>query len=151
VTRPGGTTPRGLPYPGSANIHADTPNAIRALAEAVDAQLTSLGSGIILDTFTGKVRAGPGQGYGAAQFSVTFPKLASVQGCVASWGTFLGGTAQPAILHSPGSPTPPNNNFNAALFTITHAQAFCWTGSGYPLIQNQDLTVCALGWGTPFQ
>jgi hypothetical protein len=151
MTRPGGTTPRGLPFPGSVNIHADTPNAIRALAEAVDSQLSSLGAGIILDTFTGTARVGADStGYATGQFTVTFPRIAALQGAVASYGTFLGGPAQPGWISppGPGNYVPPGGT-NTALFNMMDANG--WNMPYAFRFSNTDITVCALGWGTPFQ
>ena len=149
MSRPGGTTPRGLPYPGSVNIHADTPNAIRALAESIDGQLSSLGSGVILDTYTGKVRVGPKlPNWNVGQFAVTFPKLATVQGAVASWGTFLGGPARAGWIAPPGPGNFTVAGLNTALFTMNDANNFVYPYSSFA---DTDITVCALGWGTPFQ
>jgi len=155
VTRPSGTSPRGLPFPGSAGIHANTPAAIQALAEAVEAQLSSLGSGVILDTFTGKVRLGPGVGYGASTFYVPFPRLATVLGALASYGTFLGGPAVPLVIGAaPGAPNWTNPYIDPLYFTAwpINNNVFVTTspGQGYfPEVVNTDITVCALGWGIP--
>jgi len=132
------------------NIHADTPKAIQALAEAIDAQLSSLGSGVILDTFTGVVHIGAGIGYGAAQFAVPFPRLAAVSGAVGCYGTFLAaGVTVPAIVHAPGTITGATNVVDPTKWTITTAQCWVWNGTQYPYIQNTDITVCALAWGPP--
>jgi hypothetical protein len=149
MTRPGGTTPRGLPYPGSVNIHADTPKAIQALAEAITAQLSSLGSGVILDTFTGTAHVGPDStGWPAGQFSVTFPSLAVVQGAVASYGTFLGGPAQPGWVSPPGPGNfVPPGGVNTALFTMMDVNG--WNMPYAFRFKNTDITVCALAWGPP--
>jgi hypothetical protein len=153
VTRPAGTTPRGLPYPGSAGIHANTPAALQALAEAVDAQMNSLGAGVILDTFTGKVRLGPGTGYGLAQFAVTFPNLATVIGAIASYGTFLGGPALPMLITAPGVPNFTMSSTDPNKFSAIRADHMVWVGQlnvgEYPEVTNTDITVCALGWGAP--
>lgn len=153
MTRPGGTTPRGLPYPGSAGIHANTAAALQAFAEAVDGQMNSLGAGVILDTFTGKVRLGPGTGYGLAQFGVTFPKLAVVQGAVATYATFFGGPALPMWIWAPGDPNFQMSSTDPNKFSAMRADHLVWVGSlnvgEYPEVTNTDITVCALGWGIP--
>jgi hypothetical protein len=90
MTRPAGTTPHGLPYPGSVDIHARTPAALQALAEAVEAKLTALTPGVIIDKFRGVVPvAAFGGSYGT--FTVPFPNLAAVTGWIGCLGIDDGG------------------------------------------------------------
>lgn len=82
MTRPAGSTPNGLPYPGSIDIHARTPAALQALAEATEARLTAMSPGTILDAWRGEVQISlSGASYGS--FTVTFPRLAAITGWIA--------------------------------------------------------------------
>jgi hypothetical protein len=141
VTRPAGTTPRGLPYPGSAGIHANTPAALQALAEAVTGQLTSLGNGVILETFTGVVTIDSyDRGYGIASFRIPWVKLRVVLGSVVSYGSFAGGPGSPGWIQAPdathGSPD----------YMIIHANHNV-APYGYTF-KGQNVSMCAFGWGT---
>lgn len=89
MTRPAGTTPLGFPYPGSSGIHANTPGAIQALAEAVSNRLTAGAGAVTLDYWAGAVNVS------ANNINVplsTFPRLQAVNGMVATVGTNWGGT-----------------------------------------------------------
>lgn len=149
MTRPSGTTPRGLPYPGSANIHANTPQALQALAEAVTAQLGSIGDNVIFDTFVGKIQTGGVLGYQSSVFRIAFPKLSQVIGCVASYGNFAGGALVPAFLQpsysgvAAGSSLPPNQR---EFFLIPVSNS---TPPYTPGVTGQAFSVCALAWGNP--
>lgn len=90
MTRPAGVTPKGLPYPGSADIHPQTPAAIQALAEAIEANLTSMGTTVV-DMYHGLITVQSGGTYGS--FVIPFPNLASVTGFVAGWGLDDGGAS----------------------------------------------------------
>lgn len=149
MTRPGGTTPRGLPYPGSAGIHANTPSALQALAEAITAQLGTIGAGLIFDTFAGKIHLGAALGYQSPVFRVAFPKLSQVIGCVASYGNFAGGPVVPAWLQTSysgvaaGSALPANQR---EFFLIPACNS---TPPYTPEVRNSDFSICALAWGYP--
>ena len=97
VTRPAGTTPNGLPYPGSADIHANTPAALQALAMAVDDRLSALEPGIIIDVYRSGMSV-PVSSYFPAQFNFTFPRLAAVNGWVGVYGVDDGGVLADAYI-----------------------------------------------------
>jgi hypothetical protein len=126
MTRPAGTTPNGLPYPGSVDIHARTPAALQALAEAVEARLTAQAPGVIMDTWRGPVAVSTfGGSYGS--FVVVFPRLAAITGWIAAV-----------------------ENLPDAFLTCGAA------GNGYVVVAPwvkarppSSITVCALGWGPP--
>lgn len=140
MTRPGGTTPRGLPYPGSAGIHANTPAALQALAEAVTAQLTSLGNDIVLETFTGTITTESfDRGYGVAAFTVPWKTLGTVLGMVASYGNFAGGPGTPGWIHAPDT--------GSGLFFLVPAKG--WVAPYTDKFVGVTVSLCALGWGYP--
>lgn len=140
VTRPGGTTPRGLPYPGSSGAHANTPAALQALAEAITAQMGTLPGGIVLDTFVGKLTSGIRLQYQSASIIVPFAKLGTVLGAVVSYGNFLDGN-QPAVV--PG--WVQNDWLNTARFYIVPAN------NNVPPYNTpadgKSYSICAIGWG----
>jgi hypothetical protein len=134
MTRPAGTTPKGLPYPGSADIHARTPTAIQALAEAIDSKLTSLGSGIMLDLYQGVLPVSNMINWGTV--TIPFPNLAAVQGYIAIPGIDSGG--QDILGYFAGGYDSGFGQF----YPIPGV------GSGHGPIPS-TLTVHAIGWGTP--
>lgn len=128
MTRPAGTTPRGLPYPGSANIHAETPTAIQALAEAITAQLSSIGAGLVFDFWVGLRTCDS-----AGKFTVPFPNLAAVSGGVCTYGVNLGGTLRNGW--AAGLAAGGVGNMVATLYTEN--------------FNNTTVTIHAIGWGPP--
>jgi len=142
VTRPAGVTPRGLPYPGSAGMHSNTPAALQSLAEAITAQMTSLGNGVILETFTGTVRVDTyDRGYGVASLRVPWTKLGQVLGSVVSYGSFAGGPGYPGWVQSPDA------THNSPDYMIIHANAYIAPYGN--TFKGQTISICALGWGYP--
>lgn len=124
--RPGGTTSRGLPYPGSTGIIANTPSALQALAEAITGQLSSLGSGIITDAYAGNANASAGK-IDLSNIALYFPKLASVTGMVGGLG---------------GSP--------AAYFLCGSGASVYVSGMNYRAAQiNGAVWIDVLAWGPP--
>lgn len=128
MTRPAGTTPRGLPYPGSGGIHADTPAALQALAEAITAQLSSIGQNTVFDFWVG-LRTCDSTG----KFTVPFANLAACDGGICSYGVNAGGTLR--------------NGWAAGLAA---------GGVGYMVatlygenFNNTTVTINAVGWGPP--
>lgn len=139
VTRPGGTTPRGLPYPGSTAAQASTPAALQALAEAITGQLSTLPGGIMFDTFVGNLTTGNIGGYQSGALIVPFANLGTLLGAVASYGNFIGGG--PVV-----KGWVQNDYFNVAKFWIVPAL------NAVPPYENaasKTFSVCALGWGYP--
>lgn len=131
VTRPGGVTPRGFPYPGSAGIQATTPGALQALAEAITGQLSSIGAGVILDVFVGArtVSANTVQPLTVAEF----PKLASITGMVAQIGSAPGASYLGGGVNTGG--TAPQQTFRVMAL---RNRAPAYTG---------NITVLAIAWG----
>lgn len=84
MTRPAGVTPRGFPYPGSANIHANTPAALQALAEAISGQLSSVGAGVVFDFYGGNVTVS--SNLITLSPAVIFPRLQTVNGLTGNLG-----------------------------------------------------------------
>lgn len=126
MTRPAGSTPRGLPWPSSANSHSETPAAIKSLAEAIAAQLTNLGDGVILDTFAGPLPITNNQ------FTVPFPRLAACTGMVCCQGFSWGGAdAAGWVAHAYGS----TGRWMSPQIPAAAAPA--------------QVTIHAVGWGTP--
>lgn len=143
MTRPGGMTPRGLPYPSSALPLTEIPGAIKSLADAIGEQLTYIGGGLTLDTFAGVlsitevVDSGSPNGGRAGTFTVPFPRLATVAGMVCCAGTTLGGEDEKGYAGAdPGA----------------GAQGWwapcAWMG-GSRAYTPRSLTIHAVGWGTP--
>lgn len=136
MTRPAGTTARGLPYPGSAEIHPRTPDALKALAEAFESKITTIQPGLILDLWAGVLQCTRASTY--CYFVVPFPKLASVIGWVGTAGIDLGGNLVDGWLY-----TSDGSGYGA--FTVA---PLAHSGGVGPTPPNA-ITVHALGWGTP--
>lgn len=138
MTRPAGVTPRGLPYPGSVNIHAETPVALQSLAEAISAQLTAIGSGqTAIATFTGLKSLGT---IGTARYgrgSHTFAELATVEGCVGMVGPFIGG----GVYRWGWVAAAYNSTGNAITFDVIPVQPQPETFAG------ATVAVCLFAWG----
>jgi hypothetical protein len=117
---------------------------LQALAEAVTAQMTSLGNGVILETFTGVITVDDyDRGYGAAAFRIPWTKLGQVLGSVVSFGSF----ADPAGLGEPGWVQAPSAAHNGTDHFMIHAQAHI---SPYgKTFKGKRMSYCALGWGYP--
>src|SRR6476646_2602393 len=88
MTRPGGVTPRGLPYPGSANIHAETPKALQDLATAIEQQLSSFPGGLQQRLWTGLLTLD-----GSSSAVLVFPQF-QIHGGIAQLSSHMGGTAK---------------------------------------------------------
>jgi hypothetical protein len=134
MTRPAGLTPKGLPFPGSIDIHARTPAALQALAEAIEAKLTALAEGVMLDMFRGVLPVATSGGYGS--FTVPFARLAAVTGWVGTPGTDAGGSLAVGFI-VPGVNTGWGQFFPSPT-----------GGNGHGPIPS-SLTVHAVGWGPP--
>jgi hypothetical protein len=89
MTRPGGVTPRGLPYPGSGAAHADTPAALQALADAISSQLGSVAGGVELKGWAGNVTLD-----GNASVVLTFAGY-QVLGGICQLTSHMGGSGSP--------------------------------------------------------
>jgi len=133
VTRPAGTTPNGLPYPGSVDIHARTPAALQSLAEAIESKLTAVTPGIILDPWRGIVNL-PSFGGSYSTFTIPFPRLAAVNGWVGVYGVDDGGGLQDGFVTC--VPGAGGNGY----FTVAP-----WTR----VKPTTAITVHAVGWGPP--
>jgi hypothetical protein len=133
MTRPAGTTPKGLPYPGSADIHARTPASIQALAEAIDAKVTSLGP-IVLDFYQGVLPVSNIVNWGTV--TIPFPNLAAVQGFIAIPGIDSGGND--VLGYFAGG----HDSGYGQFYPVPGG------GSGHGPIPSL-ITVHAVGWGTP--
>ena len=132
VTRPAGTTPNGLPYPGSVDIHVRTPAALQALAEATEAKLSAVTPGIIIETFRGVISTA-GSSYFPRGFTVPFTRLAVVNGWIGAYGVDDGGQLLDCyVLSSAGSAY---GNLCASPF--------------YNVSPPQSFTLHAIGWGPP--
>jgi hypothetical protein len=136
--RPSGVTPRGLPYPGSANIHAETPKALQALAEATSAQLSSVGGGLIFDFFVGNKQT-DGSGMFRMNPGVEFPKLKVVYGVLAQLGVHLGGTYHPGEVTGQSSLTS---------FYVVAGRQYLQPAEGQETFFNTTVSICAVAWGT---
>lgn len=134
VTRPGGTTPRGLPYPGSDAPHANTPAALQALAEAITGQLSALPGGLIFDTWTGQVTCSA-----TATFTIPFPNLAVVSGYVCCYGIFSAGDAY-RWGSAQGAGTFPSLAVAGSMIPAD------WKQENF---NNNKVSICAFGWGVP--
>jgi hypothetical protein len=134
--RPAGSTPRGLPYPGSANIHAETPAAIRALAEALEAQLGTAVGGLVNDTYVGVVAIGSGGLLN--ENTIRFPRLATIRGGLVQQG-IAGGTPQ-RIAFATGIAGQPGN---------TAKGVYLRNGNDYNGYPTGSVTITAIAWGTP--
>lgn len=134
MTRPAGVTPKGLPYPGSADIHVQTPAALKALAEAIEANISSLG-GIIMDFYRGPITLTKFTGWGS--FVIPFPNLAAVSGYIAGWGIDDGGQDANGYLTG-------NTETGFCAFYATPQ------GSNAGPVPS-SITVHAIGWGPPRQ
>lgn len=133
MSRPGGVTPKGLPYPGSGDVHSRTPAALQALAEAVESKLTAVTPGVILDFFHGVLSvSATGAAYGS--FTIPFVNLAAITGWVGSYGIDLGGGLVDGFIScAPGA---------GGMGYLTAAP---WVKGRPP----GQITVHAVGWGPP--
>ena len=139
MTRPGGTTARGLPYPGSVGIHADTPKAIQALAEAVDGQLSTIGGGNAIAFWTGNVTMNSSET--SPNMGQYFPALRSIAGMVVAYGTWAGGVNQIGWPTAGGA---------AGTFQMCSAKAaYLWPTGTAESFANKTVTVCVMAWGPP--
>jgi hypothetical protein len=135
VTRPAGLTPKGLPFPGSIDIHARTPAALQALAEAIEAKLTALAPGLMLDTWRGLLPLTISGGvYG--MFTVPFPRLAAVTAWIGTPGTDAGGSLSVGFI-------VPTTGSGVGYFLPSP------TGNLTVAPVPSTLTVHAVGWGPP--
>lgn len=129
MTRPAGTTPgRGFPYPGSELIIANIPGAMKALADAISANLTGIGQGVVLAFHRGSHSVSAG--IVTWDQAAAFPTLAVVQGMIATQDT--GGPAASVL----------GGGLNGArmnLYPLQHSLAK-FSGS---------VTIDAIAWGTP--
>jgi hypothetical protein len=132
--RPAGVTARGLPYPGSANIHAETPKAIQALAEAIDGQLGSIVGGYQLAFWVGNISI---DSAGKSQLLV-FPTLSSIRGGLVSYGTFGGGVYRVGT---------PSGFGSSAKFDMIAAKAQFPAGGGQETFANTTVSACIVAWG----
>lgn len=132
--RPAGVTSKGLPYPGSANIHAETPKALQSLAEAIDGQLGSIVGGYRLAFWVGNINI---DSSGNSQLLV-FPELSAIRGGIVMYGTFLGG------VYRVGFPTGFASN---AKFMMVAAKAALPAGGGQETFANTTVSVCIAAWG----
>lgn len=132
MTRPAGSTPNGLPYPGSAEIHARTPAALQALAEAIESKLTAIAPGIILDVYRGPVHL-TNFGASSSSFAFAFPNLATCQGRVGVAGVDQGTGLVDGFIGFNGIGA--SGYFNAAPWVKARPPA--------------DITLHAVGWGPP--
>lgn len=132
MTRPAGMTPHGLPYPGSAEIHARTPAALQALAEAVESKLSAQAPGIIIDRFRGLI---PVNGFGGSfgAISIPFAHLAAVHGWIGCYGVDDGGGLVDGFVSS-------GIGSNTGYFVSAP-----WVAIKPPA----SITVHAIGWGPP--
>jgi hypothetical protein len=133
MTRPGGVTPRGLPYPGSVNIHAETPKALQALAQTAESQLGSIIGGYQLRFWTG------------------IAALDSTGSMTAVWPNFTvyGGIAQ---LSSHGGTTGKLGYCtavqNGGKVTVLAANSGV-KSTGPETFANNTVTMCVMAWGVP--
>lgn len=134
MTRPSGTTPKGLPFPGSIDIHPRTPAALQALAEAIEAKLSALSANVMLDFFRGVL---PTPGSTSVSFTVPFTRLAAVTGWIGTIGVDAGGQVVAGVI----IPIPSAGNGFGVFYPAP-------TGSGHPAPPS-SLTIHAVGWGPP--
>jgi hypothetical protein len=134
MTRPSGTTPNGLPFPGSIDIHARTPAALQALAEAIESKLTAISPGVILDAWRGVVQVGQ---YGSAHGGITvpFPRLAAVTGWIGCYGVDDGGGLQDGYITN--------------LFTSSNGLGYYCSAPWASGRATSAITIHAVGWGPP--
>lgn len=139
MTRPGGVTPiKALPYPGSANIQAETPKALQSLAEAIDAQLSSVQGGYQFAFWAGALTLDS-----AGQSPVlNFPGLRSVAGALVSLGYWLPGTVYRAGWATAAGST--------GRFYVNAANAsMLGPGGGQETFAGATVAVCVAAWGMP--
>lgn len=134
MTRPAGVTPiKSLPYPGSANIHAETPKALQSLAEAIGGQLTSVQGGYRFAMWVGNLAL---DSTGKSPV-LTFPELKSVAGFIVSTGSFIAGGA-----YQVGWPS-----YGVNQFTMNSSEASL-TNPGPPgTFANKTISACIVAWG----
>lgn len=133
MTRAGGITPRGLPYPGSANIHAETPRALQALATAVQEQLGSLAGGISLRFMTGTAALD-----GNASAVLSFPNFTIYGGIVQLTTIGVG-------INKPGYATAVAAGGRFAIMSANGWVAL----TGPDSFKNLTIGICAVAWGAP--
>lgn len=133
MTRPGGTTPRGLPYPGSADTHAGTPAALQALADALQGQLGSVAGGIVLKFWTGNLTLD-----GSAAGVLSFPGF-TIYGGIIQLTTLGGGSTKIgyATAVAPGGK-----------FSIQSVNGWV-LATGPENFNNTNVGICAVAWGAP--
>lgn len=133
MTRPAGTTPNGLPYPGSADIHVRTPAALQALAEAVESRLSAVSPGIIIETFRGLVTV-TGSSYFPRGFYVPFTRLAAVNGWFGAYGVDDGGQLLDCFVAASAAGSNYGNLVATPFYNVSPPSSF---------------TLHAIGWGPP--
>lgn len=138
MTRPAGTTPvKGLPYPGSANIHSQSPMAIQSLAEAIDRNLSTVVGGYKFGFAAGNWQL---DGDGACVVPPSLLGLKSIVGMLVNIGTFAGGTYK--IGWATGSAS------SSGRFLVTAAGASLTFPGPPDSFANVVVSACVMAWGS---
>jgi hypothetical protein len=137
-----GTTPRGLPYPGSDDPVYNIPLFLQQLADAVQAQLTSAGSTVKSGTWAG-VATTNSNGF----IFPVIPGLRTVRGALLGAMTAGGGAGPYLYFLSPVSWTD-QNQWGKAWIGVANPAVD--GGGGYPAsVKNTAVGVNVLAWGDP--
>jgi hypothetical protein len=136
-----GTTPRGLPYPGSDDPVYNIPSFLQQLAAAVQAQLNSAGTSQPLAWWSGVATTTSG-GF----ISPAIPGLRVVRGALAMANKVTGGAGPYLYFLSPVSWTD-SAQWGKAWIGVANPAV---DGGGYPAsVKNTAVGVNVLAWGDP--
>ena len=143
MTQLRGTTPRGLPYPGSAEPVYNIPLFLQQLADAVQAQLTAAGSGLLLVTWAGNLTTNT-----SGFIFPVLPGLKIVRGALVMASGVSGGGGPWLYFLSPTSWTD-QNSWGKAVIGVTKMTEDAGK-PGYPgPVKSTSVGVNVIAWGDP--